>query len=173
MAARIDAGTVVTLRYEIRDSGGQLLDEPDAMVAYLHGGYGGIFPKVEAALQGQGPGHEVDLTLEPEDAFGDYDPELLRVEPREAFPEVLQVGMRFEGVPGDESQESDGRIYTVTGIAEDQVVVDGNHPFAGERVWFRCRVTDVRAATEEELRHGHAHGEHAPEDEAPVEDDRR
>ena len=172
-APRIEAGTVVTLSYELRASDGALLDEPGATVAYLHGGFGGIFPKVEATLEGHGPGHEAALSLEPEDAFGDYDPELLRVEPREAFPEVLQEGMRFEGVPGDESREGDGHIYTVTGIAEDQVVVDGNHPFAGERVWFRCRVTDVRAATEEELRHGHAHGEHAPEDEAPGEGERR
>jgi len=165
MAARIDAGTVVTLSYEIRDADGALLDEPDTRVAYLHGGYGGIFPKVEAALQGQAAGHELTLSLEPEDAFGDYEPELLRVEPREAFPEILQVGMRFEGVPGEDPGE-DLRVYTVTGIAEDQVVVDGNHPLAGERVWFRCTVKDVRAATADEIRHGHAHGEHAPEDDA-------
>jgi FKBP-type peptidyl-prolyl cis-trans isomerase SlyD len=168
MAARVDAGTVVTLSYEIRDVDGALLDEPGASVAYLHGGYGGIFPKVEAALEGQGAGFEVDLTLEPEDAFGDYDPQLLRVEPREAFPEVLQVGMRFEGVPGDEPGE-ELRIFTVTHIAEEdeKVVVDGNHPLAGERVWFKCTVTEVRAATPEELRHGHAHGAGAPEDDAP------
>ena len=164
MAARIDAGTVVTLRYEIRDCDGRLLDEEGATVAYLHGGYGGIFPKVEAALQGQGPGHEVSLSLEPEDAFGDYDPELLRVEPREAFPEVLQPGMRFEGVPGGKP-EQELRVYTVTDVADDKVVVDGNHPLAGERVWFKCVVDAVRPATADELRHGHAHGEHAPEDE--------
>ena len=87
------------------------------------------------------------------------------MEPRDAFPEVLQVGMRFEGVPGDEASGDDARIYTVTGIADEQVVVDGNHPLAGERVWFRCTVREVREATEEELRHGHAHGEHAPEGE--------
>ena len=165
MAARVDAGTVVTIAYELRDADGELLDEPGATVAYLHGGYGGIFPKVEAALAGHGPGHELALSLEPEDAFGDYDPALLRVEPRDAFPEVLQVGMRFEGVPGDEASGDAARIYTVTGIADEQVVVDGNHPLAGERVWFRCTVREVREATEEELRHGHAHGEHAPEGE--------
>jgi FKBP-type peptidyl-prolyl cis-trans isomerase SlyD len=163
MAARVEAGTVVTIAYELRDADGELLDEPDATVAYLHGGYGGIFPKVEAALEGHGPGFEVRLSLDPEDAFGDYDPELLRVEPRDAFPDVLQEGMRFEGVPGDPGAAEDPRIYTVTGIADDQVVVDGNHPLAGERVWFRCTVQDVRPATDEELRHGHAHGEHAPE----------
>ncbi len=163
MAARVDAGTVVTIAYELRASDGELLDEPGTTVAYLHGGYGGIFPKVEAALEGHGPGHELALSLEPEDAFGDYDPELLRVEPREAFPEVLQVGMRFEGVPGDAAQAEDLRIYTVTGIADDQVVVDGNHPLAGERIWFSCTVKEVRPASGEELRHGHAHGENAPE----------
>ncbi len=177
MAARVEPGAVVTIAYEIRDGDGALLDEEGASVAYLHGGYGGIFPKVEAALEGGAVGHEVALGLEPEDAFGDYDPQLLRVEPRESFPEVLQEGMRFEGVPGDDAQEGDGRIYTVTGIADDRVVIDGNHPLAGERVWFRCKVTSVRPATGDELRHGHAHGEHAPEDEAPadvdVDDDRR
>jgi len=163
-APRIEAGTVVTLSYEIRDADGDLLDEEGATVAYLHGGFGAIFPKVEAALEGQGTGHEVAMTLDPEDAFGDYDPQLLRVEPREAFPEVLQEGMRFEGVPGEAPSE-DLRVYTVTGIADDKVVVDGNHPLAGERVWFRCTVREVRPATAEELRHGHAHGEHAPEGE--------
>jgi FKBP-type peptidyl-prolyl cis-trans isomerase SlyD len=164
MAARIEPGTVVTLAYELRASDGEFLDDPGATVAYLHGGFGGIFPKVEAALEGHGPGHVVELSLEPEDAFGDYDPQLLRVEPREAFPEVLQEGMRFEGVPGDAPAE-ELVVYTVTGIADEQVVVDGNHPLAGERVLFKCTVQEVRPATPEELRHGHAHGEHAPEGE--------
>jgi FKBP-type peptidyl-prolyl cis-trans isomerase SlyD len=163
MAGRVEAGAVVTIAYEIRSVDGELLDEEDATVAYLHGGYGGLFPKVEAALEGQAVGHEVEMPLLPEDAFGEYDPSLLRVEPREAFPEILQEGMRFEGVPGEDSGD-ELRVYTVTGISEDKVVVDGNHPLAGERIWIRCAIRDVRAATEDELRHGHAHGEHAPED---------
>jgi len=162
MDARAEAGAVVTLAYELRDADGALLDEEGAVVAYLHGGHGGIFPKVEAALEGHGAGHELTLSLDPQDAFGEYDAGLLRVEPREAFPDVLQVGMRFEGVPG-EAPADDLCVYTVTAIAEDRVVVDGNHPLAGERVWFKCTVKEVRAATELELRHGHAHGEHAPE----------
>ena len=157
MPVRIDRGTVVTLAYELRNADGEALEEEDASLAYLHG-YGGIFPKVEQALQGQEAGHELAITLEPIDAFGEYDADLLRVEPRNRFPETLQVGMQFEGVPG-EGSDDETRIYTVTDIAADRVVVDANHPYAGERLWFRCSVTDVRQATPDELAHGHPHGD--------------
>lgn len=154
---RIDRGTVVTLAYELRNADGEPLEEADATLAYLHGGFDGIFPKVEAALEGKEVGHELNITLEPDDAFGEYDAELLRVEPRSQFPEALEVGMQFEGVPGGD--EDAARIYTVTDIASDKVVVDANHPYAGERVWFSCSVKEVRKATPDELRHGHPHGD--------------
>jgi FKBP-type peptidyl-prolyl cis-trans isomerase SlyD len=153
----ISRGKVVTLAYELRDSDGGALEAEGAQMAYLHGGFGGIFPKVEAALEGKEVGHELAVTLEPEDAFGEYDAELLRVEPRSRFPEALEVGMQFEGVPGDDEDEA--RIYTITDVTEDAVVVDANHPFAGERVWFKCAVKDIRAATREEMQHGHVHGD--------------
>ena len=152
----IERGKVVTLSYELRDCDGNSLDDEGAQVAYLHG-YGGIFPRVEAALEGRDVGEEVSVTLEPDDAFGDYDAQLLRVEPRDRFPEILEVGMRFEGVPGEREEEA--RIYTVTDIAADKVVVDANHPLAGERLWFKCSVADVRPATGEEIEHGHVHGD--------------
>ncbi|HUI99698.1 MAG TPA: peptidylprolyl isomerase [Usitatibacter sp.] len=153
---RIDPGTVVRLAYELRDADGHALEEEGAEMEYLHGGYGGIFPKVETALQGKQQGDEMSVTLEPDDAFGEYDAELLRVEPRERFPETLEIGMRFEGVPGD--REDEALIYTVTDITPESVIVDGNHPLAGERLWFRCSVRGVRAATPDELTHGHPHG---------------
>jgi FKBP-type peptidyl-prolyl cis-trans isomerase SlyD len=153
----IEKGRVVTLAYELRDADGQPLEEDNARMAYLHGGYGGIFAKVEEALEGKDVGHVLDITLEPEDAFGEYDADLLRVEPRERFPETLEVGMQFEGVPGDDEEAA--RIYTITDIAADKVVVDGNHPLAGERLWFKCSVAEVRAASPDELDHGHPHGE--------------
>jgi FKBP-type peptidyl-prolyl cis-trans isomerase SlyD len=139
----------------MRNADGEPLEEEGARLAYLHGGYGGIFPKVEEALEGKEVGHELALTLDPEDAFGEYDAELLRMEPRDRFPETLEVGMQFEGVPGDDEDEA--RIYTVTDIADDKVVVDANHPHAGERLWFKCAVREIRKATREELSHGHAH----------------
>ena len=154
---RIEAGRVVVLTYELKDCEGVSVEAEGASLAYLHGGYGNIFPKVEAALEGREVGHEVSVTLDPEDAFGDYDADLLRVEERNRFPGTLEVGMQFEGVPGGE--EGEARIYTVTDIAGDKVVVDANHPLAGERLWFKCSVRGVRAATPEELDHGHPHGD--------------
>ena len=155
---RIERGKVVTLAFELRNAQGDCLEDADAKLAYLHGGFGGIFPKVEGALEGKEQGAEVSLTLEPVDAFGEYDAELLRVEPRDRFPEILEVGMQFEGVPGQSEEEA--LIYTVTDITDDAVVVDGNHPLAGERLWFKCSVQAVRAATADEMKHGHAHGDH-------------
>ncbi len=153
----IERGKVVTLGFELRDAKGQSLEDDTAELAYLHGGFGGIFPKVEEALEGKDVGHEVAVTLEPDDAFGEYDADLLRVEPRDRFPETLEKGMQFEGMPGE--KESEARIYTITDITGDKVVVDANHPLAGERLWFKGTVKEVRAATDEELRHGHVHGD--------------
>jgi len=148
--------TVVTLTYELLDADGELIESSEMPFAYLHGGYDGIFPLVERALTGKNIGEQCRVRLEPEDAFGDYDAELVRLEPREKFPGNLEVGMRFEG-RGEESGTT--VVYTVTDVAEDKVVVDGNHPLAGQTLQFFCTVTDVRAATAEELAHGHVHGE--------------
>jgi len=154
---RIEDGAVVRLAYELKNADGEVLEDPDSQMEYLHGGYGGIFPKVEEALRGREIGAELAITLEPEDAFGEYDAELLRVEPRARFPDSIEVGMQFEGVPDDEEQEA--LIYRVTSIADGKVVLDGNHDLAGERLWFKCRVVDIRKATAEEIEHGHVHGD--------------
>jgi FKBP-type peptidyl-prolyl cis-trans isomerase SlyD len=157
--------SAVTLTIEMRDSDGELLTEDDHKMAYLHGGYGNLFPKLEAALDGKAVGHIAELSLDPKDAFGDYDADLLRIEPRDLFPEVLEIGMQFEGVPGsgeqdDAEDEIEALIYTVTDIADDRVVLDGNHPLAGERLIIKAEVNDVRSATDDELAHGHVHGTH-------------
>ena len=154
----IDRGTVVTLDYELKNGDGEPLEDEGAQLEYLHGGFGGIFPKVEEQLEGKDVGDEMAITLEPLDAFGEYEADLLRVEPRERFPEVVEVGMRFEGVPGD--REDEALIYTITDITPETVVVDGNHPLAGERLWFKAKVSALRKATQDELTHGHVHGDH-------------
>jgi FKBP-type peptidyl-prolyl cis-trans isomerase SlyD len=153
---QVTKDTVVALTYELLDSDGQPIESSDAPIEYLHGGYDGIFPLVEKALAGKAVGERCQVRLEPEDAFGDYDAELVRLEPRDKFPGNIEVGMRFEG-RGEESGTM--LLYTVTDIAEDKVVVDGNHPLAGQTLQFACTVTAVRAATEEELTHGHVHGD--------------
>lgn len=158
---QIGRDTVVALRYELLNSEGELIEQSDTPIEYLHGGYDGIFAQVEQALQGKAAGESIDVYLQPADAFGDYDAELVCIEPRAKFPADLVVGMRFEG----EAEGSSGTpIYTVTDIAEDKVVVDGNHPLAGMALRFRCTVDAVRAASEEELAHGHVHGAHGQHD---------
>jgi FKBP-type peptidyl-prolyl cis-trans isomerase SlyD len=144
----IAANTVVTLTFELSDIWGNLIERPDEPVQYLHGGYGDIFPAVEAALAGKSEQDSVEVRLEPEDAFGDYDENLLRVEPRAKFPDPLDVGMRFEGEP---DSDDDGRIFTVTDIAEDKVVLDGNHALAGMALKFAATVVAVRPANADEI----------------------
>ena len=151
--------TVVTLTYELKDVQGNVYEEDGSEMTYLHGGYDGIFPRVEEALQGKPVGHQLSIRLEPDDAFGEYDDQLLRVEPRNAFPKNVEVGMQFEGAP-EGSGSDDFILYTVTDVADDKVVVDGNHPLAGIALQFTCTVADVRAASRDEVEHGHAHDEH-------------
>lgn len=152
---RIEKNTVVTLHYKMIDPEGKILEETEMPISYLHGGFDGIFPTVEEALHEKEIGHTLSLLMEPEEAFGDYDTELMRVEPRSAFPEEVAIGMQFEG--GEEGSD-DFLIYTVTDVTDDIVVVDGNHPYAGMALRFECTVTAVRPATTEELAHGHVHG---------------
>ena len=149
--------TVVALNYELHDSEGELIEKTDAPIEYLHGGYDGIFALVEQALQGKNIGESCDVPLQPADAFGEYDASLVRVEPRVKFPPKVEVGMRFQGEAGGADE---ALIYTVTDIADEKVVVDGNHPLAGMALRFRCTVKAVRAATAEEIGHGHVHGAH-------------
>ena len=154
---QITRDTVVSISYELFDAGGELIEKTSSPISYLHGGYQGIFPAVESALDGKQVGDSCEVRMEPEDAFGDYDEQLVRVEPRDRFPENISVGMQFEGTPQGSEHFA---VYTVTDIAEDKVVVDGNHPLAGKTLIFNCTVTEVREATGEELSHGHVHGPH-------------
>lgn len=154
----IARNTVVTLDYSVTDVDGASVDDGAAPIVYLHGGYGGIFDRIEEELQGKDVGTELKIKLEPEDAFGEYDAELVNVEDRNLFPDNIEVGMQFER--GDDDEDSEGMLYTITDITDDKIVVDGNHPLAGTALIFACTVKDVREATAEEVLHGHVHGPH-------------
>jgi FKBP-type peptidyl-prolyl cis-trans isomerase SlyD len=154
----IARNTVVTLKYSVTDTDGSPVDEGAAPLVYLHGGYGGIFDRIEEELQGKAVGDALEVKLEPEDAFGEYDAELVAIESRQLFPENIEVGMQFER--GSEDGEDDDALFTITDIADDKVVVDGNHPLAGIALLFSCTVTEVRTASAEEISHGHPHGAH-------------
>jgi len=143
----ISDNSVVTLSYKLFDASGVLLEQSEAPITYLHGSHHGIFPKIEAALDDKAPGDSCSVTLEPEDAFGDYDADLVRVEARDRFPADVQVGMQFEGYTDKGDDDVEGVVFRVTDIAEGKVVVDGNHPYAGQRMRFECKVLDVRAGT--------------------------
>jgi FKBP-type peptidyl-prolyl cis-trans isomerase SlyD len=147
----------VTVRYRLFDAQGEALEEGEREWTYLHGGYGAVFPKIEAALAGQRVGHTTTLYLEPEDSFGEYDASLLRVAPRERFPAVLQAGMTFECVPGE---PADGELYTVTDFTDDTVVLDGNHPLAGMALRLELEIDDVREASLEEIEAERARASH-------------
>jgi FKBP-type peptidyl-prolyl cis-trans isomerase SlyD len=152
---QIAMNTVVSMTYELRDSDGNVLESSADPVSYLHGGYDNIFPRVEEELHGKSVGDTVEISLEPADAFGDYDEELVQMEPVSAFPSKdLKVGMQFEG----EDESGEVILYTITNIDDGKVIVDGNHPWAGERVLFKATITGVRKAVEEEVAHGHVHG---------------
>ncbi|WP_151447463.1 FKBP-type peptidyl-prolyl cis-trans isomerase [Lacisediminimonas profundi] len=161
--------TVVTLNYKLSDAQGNLIEESREPMVYLHGGYGNTLPKLEEALAGKNVGDKLDVQVEPEDAFGEYDSELVRIEARNRLPDPLEVGMQFEGAPDADDEES--VIFTVTDIADDKVVLDGNHPLAGMALRFSLEVVAVRPASDEEKTHGHAHGPHGHHHHGDDEDD--
>lgn len=155
---KIAKNAVVSLTYQLADADGTVIEKAGDPISYLHGGYDGIFPTVEEALEGKNIGDAFSVSMEPDDAFGEYEHELVRAEPRDMFPKEVAVGMQFEGgAEGDDDE--DFMLYTVTEVTADEVTVDGNHPLAGKSLVFSGTVTGVRAASAEELTHGHVHGE--------------
>lgn len=154
---QIAKDTAVTIEYEMYDAEGKLIDKTEEPIAYLHGGYDNILPLVEEALHGKGVGDSIDVSMEADDAFGEFEPELVRTEEKSVFPMEVEVGMMFEA---DDPETGDVLLFRVTEIEGTQVTVDANHPFAGMKIRFVGKVQEVRAATAEEIAHGHVHGAH-------------
>lgn len=147
---------VVGLTWVMKDTLGEVLDELDETVEFLVGGQD-LLAAIEKGLHGREPGDKVDLHLEPEDAFGDYDEQRVFLEPRDIFPAELEEGMLYEGhsLPaGSTSDAPQDLMYTVTDIYPEHVVLDGNHPLAGIAIRLHIQVRSVREATEDEVGQG-------------------
>lgn len=147
---KITRNSVVTLAYTLVDVDGNMVDDGREPLVYVHGGYNAIFMPVEAALHGKSVGDSVAVKLQPADAFGEYDAELVNIVPVDQLPQPLSVGMQIEGTPEGGGDEE--RIFaTVTDIAEGKAVVDGNHPLAGIALIFAATVQEIRPATAGEI----------------------
>ena len=153
---KITPQCVVALTWTLKDTLGDELDALDEPVEFLLGG-NDLLTSIEEALQGHADGDTLELHLEPENAFGDYDENLVFLEPRNIFPAELEEGMTFDGaaIPaGASSQIPPEHIYTVTEIYPEHVVLDGNHPLGGIAIRLTLKVDSVREATEQEIAQG-------------------
>ena len=155
---QIAPNSVVTLHYTLKDNDGKVIDQSDdGSFLYLHGAMN-IIPGLENALAGKSAGEEFSISVSPEEGYGARDPERIQEVPKEMFDnsEEIKVGVQFH------AQGPDGNavVVTVAEIKDDVVVIDANHALAGVDLNFEVKIVDVREASEEEISHGHVHGEH-------------
>jgi len=153
---KITSQCVVALTWTLKDTLGDLLDELDEPVEFLLGG-NDLLSSIENALQGHAAPDKLELHLEPENAFSDYDENLVFLEPRSIFPAELEEGMTFDGAAmpsGSSAHIPQDHIYTATDIYPEHVVLDGNHPLAGIAIRLALKVESVREATEQEIGRG-------------------
>ncbi len=156
----IDNGVVATIHYTLKNDDGEVLDTSDGgePISYLQG-YGNIVRGLEAALQGKGPGDNLEIVVEPGDGYGEADEDSQRALPLSAFPEGIEAGMQLL------AEGDDGEVVPIwiLGIEDETVFIDMSHPLAGERLHFNVEVVELRAATADETAHGHPHGRHGDE----------
>ncbi len=153
---KVEQHKVVTLEYQIRNSQGEVVEDTTGHPLQYIQGIGQLLPALEEVLEGKEVGDEVEVTLSPDQAFGQYDESQIQAIPREAFGEGmdLQPGM----VMYARTPEGHQVPFLIQEVQENVVIADFNHPLAGETLTFHLKVLDVRDATPEELAHGHVHG---------------
>ncbi|KAA0011252.1 peptidylprolyl isomerase [Billgrantia pellis] len=154
---QIAQNSVVKFHYTLTNDAGEVLDSSDGRqpLTYLHGA-GNIIPGLERQLEGRETGDKLNVSVTPEEGYGEVQPQLVQEVPRDAFQgvEAVEPGMQFQ------AQTQGGPLMvTVTKVEGDTVTVDGNHPLAGQKLNFDVEIADVREASQEELEHGHVHGE--------------
>lgn len=152
----ITKDTAVLFNYTLKDEDGNVIDQsPEGQpLAYLHG-HSNIIPGLEAQLEGKSAGEKVTAVVAPADGYGEYHEQAVQEIPRDNFQGVedIQPGMQFQSQSGDQVM-----LVTVKDVNDDVVTVDANHPLAGKTLTFDVEIVEVRAATEDELNHGHVHG---------------
>jgi len=153
---KIAKDTVVTMHYKVMNAQGQLLDKAQEPTSYLHGGYDNTLPKIEEALEGQEVGFSTTLKLAAADAFGERDEGLVQTIAKSDFPPGVKVGGQLRGRSADGHEQ----VFNVVKIKGDKVILDANHPWAGQSLTMILKVLEVRAASAEEVTHRHAHGAH-------------
>jgi FKBP-type peptidyl-prolyl cis-trans isomerase SlyD len=156
MALLVGDHAVVSMHYKLTDDDGNVLDDSKGSdpLTYLHGA-GNIIPGLETALAGKSQGDSLQVRVKAADAYGEIDPQLIQNIDKSAFEgvETIEVGMAFEAQAPDGSQQ---RIQ-VKAVEENTVTIDANHPLAGMALNFDVEIVAIRAATEEEISHGHVH----------------
>lgn len=153
---RIAPHKLVAITYSIQDEEGNVLEHSDMPISYIHGGRSDLFEKIEAALEGRKQGETVEVTLTPEEGFGEHDPSLTFTDNLDNVPEQYrQLGAEVEM----RNDRGESRMFYVTNIENGRLTVDGNHPFAGKTLLFIVKVMDVRDATTEDI---NAAGEGGP-----------
>ncbi len=155
---KIEQNSVVTLHYTLKDNDGNIIDQSDdGSFLYLHGAMN-IIPGLENALAGKSAGDEFSVSVSPEEGYGAKDPERIQEVPKEMFDNADEIkpGVQFH------AQGPDGNavVVTVVEVKDEAVVIDANHALAGVELNFEVKIVDVREASEEEMSHGHVHGEH-------------
>jgi len=151
---KITADKVITINYILKDDEGVVIDQSsDASFAYLHG-HSNIIPGLENALTDKEIGDSFSLVIEPKDAYGEYNPAITQVIPRESFGDAeVEVGMQFHA----ESDVGQPVLITISEINGDDITIDGNPPLAGVTLHYDVDIMEIRDATAEELSHGHVH----------------
>ncbi len=156
-ADAVAADTVVSIHYKLSLGGEDMVDSSEGCdpLQYLHG-HGSIVPGLESLMAGRKVGDQFSAKVTPEDGYGPHDPERIVQAPRAAFPSDVELapGMQFQ----TEDEEGDPMMVRVTAVGEEEITIDMNHPLAGKTLSFEIEVAALRAATSEELEHGHAHG---------------
>ncbi len=150
----VTKNTVVSISYKLTNDAGENIDSGD--LDYLHGHHN-IIPGLENELTGLTIGDSKVIRVSPADGYGEYDESLVQLVPREAFPpgQKVEVGMHFQ------SRTEDGIMsFVVLETREDGIVLDGNHPLAGQHLNFAVAIKHIREASAEEISHGHVHQQH-------------